>query len=97
MKTNTQRVPDSVVSSPISVAVIGAGLSGLVAARPLVDHGHRVQVVEKARDPGGRMATRRTDSYAFGHGAQYFTVRGCAAGLWKTMTETDSTYDLTSK
>jgi len=69
------RVSGPAAASPIRVAVIGAGLSGLVAARTLADHGHRVQVFEKSRGPGGRMATRRTDSYAFDHGAQYFTVR----------------------
>ncbi len=63
------------VSTPIRVAVVGAGLSGLVAARTLEDHGHCVHVYEKLRGAGGRMDTRRTDSYAFDIGAQYFTVR----------------------
>ncbi|MEN8689938.1 MAG: FAD-dependent oxidoreductase [Desulfobacterales bacterium] len=62
------------ISAPVRVAVIGAGLSGLVAARTLADHGLRVQVFEKARAPGGRMSTRRMNSFAFDHGAQYFTV-----------------------
>jgi photolyase PhrII len=58
------------------VAVIGAGLSGLIAARTLTDHGLNVQVIEKSRGAGGRMATRRTDEGPqFDHGAQYFTVR----------------------
>ena len=75
LKTYRQRVVKPAAPSPLRVAVIGAGLSGLVAARTLSDHGHRVRVFEKARGPGGRMSTRRTDAYAFDHGAQYFTLR----------------------
>ncbi len=58
------------------VAVVGAGLSGLICARTLQDHGFDVTVFEKSRGPGGRMATRRPDTgLSFDHGAQYFTVR----------------------
>ena len=57
------------------VAVIGAGISGLTCARTLVDHGFRVEVFEKSRGLGGRMATRRADPFHFDHGAQYFTAR----------------------
>jgi len=59
----------------LRVAVIGAGLAGLTAARILEDQGHDVVVVEKARGAGGRMATRRRDGWRFDHGAQYFTAR----------------------
>lgn len=59
-----------------NVAVIGAGLSGLVAARRLQDRGCKVTVFEKSRGLGGRMATRRLDAgLSFDHGAQYFTAR----------------------
>jgi photolyase PhrII len=58
------------------VAVIGAGLSGVFAARTLADHGLQVTVFEKSRGVGGRMATRRLDNASrFDHGAQYFTAR----------------------
>ncbi len=58
------------------VAVVGAGLAGLFAARTLADHGCQVTVFEKSRGAGGRMATRRTATgLRFDHGAQYFTVR----------------------
>ncbi len=60
---------------PLRIAVIGAGLSGVVAARTLAGHGHQVQIFEKARGAGGRMTTRRAEGYAFDHGAQYFTAR----------------------
>jgi predicted NAD/FAD-dependent oxidoreductase len=59
-----------------TVAVVGAGLSGLSCARRLAENGHHVQVFEKSRGPGGRMSTRRAGERRFDHGAQYFTVRG---------------------
>jgi hypothetical protein len=58
------------------VAVIGAGISGLICARTLADHGCEVCIFEKSRGVGGRMSTRRVgDTLSFDHGAQYFTVR----------------------
>jgi photolyase PhrII len=58
------------------VAVIGAGISGLFAARTLADHGLPVTVFDKGRGVGGRMSTRRVDGKpCFDHGAQYFTAR----------------------
>lgn len=60
---------------PLQIAVIGAGISGLAAARTLHDQGHRVTVFEKARGPGGRASTRRHGEVGFDHGAQYFTAR----------------------
>lgn len=54
--------------------VIGAGISGLIAARRLQKAGWNVQILEKSRGLGGRMATRRVDTAHFDHGAQYFTM-----------------------
>lgn len=62
-------------ADPPRVAVIGAGIAGLVCARALADHGLKVTVFEKARGPGGRTSTRRRDAARFDHGAQYFTAR----------------------
>ena len=59
----------------LRVAVVGAGLAGLTAARILADQGHEVVVLDKARGAGGRMSTRREGEYRFDHGAQYFTAR----------------------
>ena len=56
------------------VAVIGAGLAGLVCARSLQDKAE-VQVFEKSRGYGGRMATRRHAGHRFDHGAQFFTAK----------------------
>ena len=58
------------------VAVVGAGLAGLICARTLKDHGFDVTVFEKSEGLGGRAATRRViPGLSFDHGAQYFTAR----------------------
>src|SRR3712207_9580914 len=59
-----------------SCIVVGAGISGLLAARELQAEGWRVTVLDKGRGVGGRMATRRVGGGNFDHGAQFFTVRG---------------------
>ncbi len=58
------------------VAVIGAGMAGLAAARRLAAAGVEPTVFDKSRGLGGRMATRRVDDLQFDHGAQYFTAKG---------------------
>ncbi|MBY0406752.1 MAG: FAD-dependent oxidoreductase [Rickettsiales bacterium] len=58
----------------MKIAVIGAGISGLVLARELAALGE-VTVFEKARGVGGRMSTRYADPFYFDHGAQFFTAR----------------------
>ncbi len=65
-----------------SFLVIGAGISGLLIARLLHDAGRTVQVLEKGRGCGGRMATRRAENGRFDHGAQYFTVRDSRLQTW---------------
>lgn len=57
-----------------SVAIIGAGISGLCAAQALAKGGMNVTIFEKARGVGGRTSTRREHEYTFDHGAQFFTV-----------------------
>lgn len=59
----------------VDALVVGAGLSGLVAARELQNAGYRVSLVDKGRSPGGRLATRRIRAGLADHGAQFFTVR----------------------
>ncbi len=62
----------------VDVAIVGAGIAGLIAGTLLQRAGVSVAVVDKGRGVGGRMSTRRTDAGIFDHGAQYFTVRTAA-------------------
>jgi renalase len=60
----------------IDVAIIGAGMAGLVCAQQLTQAGYSVVVVEKSRGVGGRVATRRLhDTYA-DHGTCYLKSTG---------------------
>ena len=59
------------------IAILGAGLSGLVLAEQLQDCAELV-LFDKSHGVGGRMATRRADDFAFDHGAQFFTARSKA-------------------
>ena len=56
------------------VAIIGAGLSGLVVAQRLQSSAD-ITIFEKSRGVGGRMATRYAGDFEFDHGAQFFTAR----------------------
>jgi photolyase PhrII len=58
-----------------TVAVVGAGIAGLVCADLLVRHGMKVIVVDKGRAPGGRVCSRvRSDGRVVDHGAPGFVV-----------------------
>jgi renalase len=69
----------------LRIAVVGAGIAGLSAARSLADRGHHVKIFERNHVAGGRVGTRLIQAIelpkglsgevAFDHGAQYFTVR----------------------
>lgn len=57
------------------VLVVGAGLSGLAAARDLLAAGHDVVVVDARDHPGGRMATHHEGSATWDLGAQFLTAK----------------------
>jgi renalase len=63
------------VTMNTSIAIIGTGLAGISAAHSLQAAGHAVQLFDKSRGSGGRMASKRSDAGALDLGAQYFTAR----------------------
>jgi hypothetical protein len=65
-----------------SVAIVGAGMAALVCAATLTKQGFAVEVFDKGRRPGGRIATRRTPFGCFDHGAQYFTANDAHFRAW---------------
>lgn len=60
----------------VKIAVVGAGIAGLVCARRLQQAGYWVQILEKSRGLGGRVATRRLPSTCADHGLRYLENQG---------------------
>ncbi|MGW2093632.1 protoporphyrinogen/coproporphyrinogen oxidase [Promicromonospora sukumoe] len=52
------------------VVIVGAGLAGLVAALDLTRAGLDVRLLERAEQPGGRVATERIDGFVVDRGFQ---------------------------
>lgn len=61
-----------------NIAIIGAGMAGLAAARELTAAGHTITLYEKSRGVGGRVATRRIEGCIVDHGAQNIKPEGSA-------------------
>lgn len=66
------------------IAIVGAGLTGLLAARRLAGCGWRVTLIDKGRRPGGRLATRDGPNGPHDHGTPlpdgFAASLGIAAG-----------------
>jgi renalase len=65
----------------LDVAVIGAGVAGLICAQQLHQAGYRVVVLEKSRGVGGRLATRRVAGTRANLGAPYLEAEGRLSSL----------------
>lgn len=73
------------------IAIIGAGLTGLTAARVLQEAGHAPVIFDKGRGIGGRLSTRRADGgLQFDHGAQYLTAKSPGFAAFLAALETTS-------
>ncbi|AQX16650.1 phytoene dehydrogenase [Tessaracoccus lapidicaptus] len=68
------RRPAPRATTPRTVAVVGAGLSGLAAALHLAGAGHRVTVLEREAIPGGRNGSLEKDGFRFDTGPTVFTM-----------------------
>lgn len=69
-------------STSVDVLIVGAGLSGLMAAHELDARGLSTLLLDKGRSVGGRLATRRVGPGRADHGAQFFTVRSPEFQAW---------------
>ncbi|MEL6166866.1 MAG: FAD-dependent oxidoreductase, partial [Cyanobacteria bacterium J06628_3] len=69
------------------IAVIGAGMAGLVCAQQLTQAGYSVIVIDKSRGVGGRVATRRLHDTASDHGACYLKPKGILQKLIKLLVQ----------
>jgi len=77
------------LSAVLKVGIVGAGMSGLACAQALAMSGARVQLIDKGRGPGGRLATRRVPwvddanvVLGLDHGAQILYPRSEAFAAW---------------
>jgi len=61
------------VGSSLTVAVVGGGLAGLVAARELSRRGAAVILLESSRRLGGQVFTQRQEGFIVEHGAEGFS------------------------
>lgn len=87
-----------------SVIIIGAGISGLAAAKKLSEKGFQVRVLEAQSKVGGRLRTDRSLGIAFDEGASWIhgatgnpmTNLAQQAGMTSAFTDDDSTicYDI---
>ncbi|PPA69023.1 NAD(P)/FAD-dependent oxidoreductase [Jeotgalibacillus proteolyticus] len=59
----------------MNISIVGAGVSGIFAAKTLVELGHHSTIIEKKSSIGGRMATHPIGNGHADSGAQFFTVR----------------------
>jgi predicted NAD/FAD-dependent oxidoreductase len=72
----------------IDFIIIGAGISGLTAAKNIKEIGlGSVLVLEKSRGVGGRMATRRNFGTRFDHGAQFYRLKSEISKLHQIWTD----------
>ena len=81
------------------IAIVGAGVTGLSAARSLTAAGYAVTLFDKGRRPGGRMASREGAAGSFDHGVQYLRATAAEADAigagqllpWPAITPRDGT------
>jgi protoporphyrinogen/coproporphyrinogen III oxidase len=74
------------MSYDVDVAVVGAGIAGLTAARELRRCGLAVRVYEASERVAGRMASVRTDGFTIDTGAEQLSPRGYQA-TWDLLRE----------
>ncbi len=95
---------DTVIPTDKTVIIVGAGISGLAAAKKLNEKGFKVTVVEAQDKIGGRLRTNRSLGIAFDEGASWIhgiegnpiTTLAQQAGMNTAFTDDESikSYDI---
>ncbi|MFM2353933.1 MAG: hypothetical protein RLZZ608_1339 [Actinomycetota bacterium] len=76
-------------TEPLDVIVVGAGIAGLVVARELVLHGHRVRVLEASSRAGGQVQAAVLDGITIDVGTAEFSLDdGVVTGYLQRMGRT---------
>jgi len=65
-----------------TIAIIGAGIAGALLARKLADAGIQVEVFEKSRGTGGRLASTRLGDHSVDLGAPYLEAHSPEFKQW---------------
>jgi predicted NAD/FAD-dependent oxidoreductase/acyl carrier protein len=91
--------PKAAAPAGLRVAVIGAGASGLTAARKLEQLGHRVTVLEAAEEVAGKCRSIEVDGRAFDLGGhlcmpQYTSFAKLVAAVGAEIEDATPTYEL---
>ena len=74
-KSGDCTMTDPAHTTPLDVAIIGAGPAGLAAAYCIRDAGLNVALFDKGRGAGGRLSTRRgSDDVRLDHGCQFIDI-----------------------
>lgn len=60
--------------NPGKVGIIGSGIGGIASAIRLADKGCQVHVFEKNKEPGGKIASFKTNGFRFDMGPSLFTM-----------------------
>lgn len=95
---------DTVTPTDKTVVIVGAGISGLSAAKKLHEKGFKVTVLESQDKVGGRLRTNRSLGFAFDEGASWIhgidgnpiTTLAQQAGMTTAITDDESikSYDI---
>ena len=79
------------------VVVIGGGISGLATAALLASRGHRVDLVEKNDEVGGRVGSLERDGFRFDTGASWYLMPEVFEHFFSLLgTSADAELDLTA-
>lgn len=104
LASSCQKEDDGINPNDKTIIVVGAGISGLAAAKKLKEKGFNVIVLEAQNKVGGRLKTNRTLGIAFDEGASWIhgidgnpiTNLAQQAGMNTAFTDDDSrkSYDI---